>query len=308
MFIIYINDIGRELQNKLRLFADDAVVYRQVMSKSDEESLQKDLDKLWEWAVRNGMKFNVNKCQVVKYSNGKQEEEPSYEMGGNRLENMEKYKYLGVVLDKKLNWNDHVDAVTKKATRNMNFVMRSLEGATTEVKEKAYLTLIRPIAEYAGAVWDPHKVGQIRKIEGIQRWAARRVTGKLRRRKWVIQDRKREGINIRLIRVPESGTEMIKGLGWKSLKDRRREMRLCNFFKAYSGQVGWDDIGHRIGTPSYLGRKDHGEKVKIIESRRDVGKYSFIRRTICDWNRLDENKITPLPGDLYKFKIRLQTR
>jgi hypothetical protein len=40
---------------------------------------------------------------------------------------------------------------------------------------QCYLTLIRPITEYAAVIWDPHTAENIRKLEMIQRRAARMV-------------------------------------------------------------------------------------------------------------------------------------
>ena len=45
-----------------------------------------------------------------------------------------------------------------------------------EIKSKAYLTLVRPILEYASSVWDPHLIKDSDQIEKVQRAAARWVT------------------------------------------------------------------------------------------------------------------------------------
>jgi hypothetical protein len=37
--------------------------------------------------------------------------------------------------------------------------MRNLKGSSKNTKERAYITLVRPILEYASIVWDPHEVG-----------------------------------------------------------------------------------------------------------------------------------------------------
>jgi len=58
LFLAYANDISRNIESTIRLFADDCVLNRKIINKEDIEKLQKDLDKLGEWAVENAMKIN----------------------------------------------------------------------------------------------------------------------------------------------------------------------------------------------------------------------------------------------------------
>jgi hypothetical protein len=58
LFLDYVNDIWRNIGSTIRLFADDCVIYRKIISNEDIEKLQKDLDRLGEWAIENAMKIN----------------------------------------------------------------------------------------------------------------------------------------------------------------------------------------------------------------------------------------------------------
>jgi hypothetical protein len=57
LFLAYVNDIGRNLESTVRLFANDCITYRKIMNDNDIETLQIDLDRLVEWAVVKAMKF-----------------------------------------------------------------------------------------------------------------------------------------------------------------------------------------------------------------------------------------------------------
>jgi hypothetical protein len=61
LFLVYVNDIWRNIDSSIRLFADDCIIYRKIINKNDIEKLQKDLDTLGEWAVEKGMKINPGK-------------------------------------------------------------------------------------------------------------------------------------------------------------------------------------------------------------------------------------------------------
>ena len=71
----------------------------------------------------------------------------SYKIHGTELELVEEAKYLGVMLDKKLNFNSHMNATIKKCDKTRQFLQRNLRGCNPAVKASAYKTFVRPIAD-----------------------------------------------------------------------------------------------------------------------------------------------------------------
>jgi hypothetical protein len=67
---------------------------------------------------------------------------------------------------------------------------------------------------------------------------------------------------------------------WETLASRRKLSRMCALFKAYSGERSWKAIGDRLKRPQYLRRVDHGRKIRSRRQRMDIGKYSFVNRTM----------------------------
>ena len=110
--------------------------------------------------------------------------------------------YLGVLIHKSLSWSPHISNVVNKASRTLNFLKRNLNKCSKQVKESAYLTMVRPQLEYASAVWDPYHVGDISELEKIQRRAAR----------WVLNDYGRFS----------SVSLMLDQLKWPTLQIRRK--------------------------------------------------------------------------------------
>jgi hypothetical protein len=68
--------------------------------------------------------------------------------------------------------------------------------------------------------------------------------------------------------------------GWETLAQRRMIARICALFKAYTRKRAWKAIGDRLLKPCYLGREDHGWKIRTRKQRTDVGKHSFGNGTI----------------------------
>ena len=76
------------------------------------------------------------------------------------------------------------------------------------------------------------------------------------------------------------------GSDWESLAQRRKIAGICALYRAYTGERSWEAIGDKLQAPSYLSTVDFNWKIRAREQRTDVGKYSFVNRTITDWNRL----------------------
>jgi hypothetical protein len=283
LFNIFVNDIVNNINSNVRLFADDCVVYKEISNANDESVVQTDLDEISKWVKINRMGLNIDKCKYLRFGKGKKEGVGNYSISGMHLKEVENYKYLGVVFNKDLTWKDQVEKVTKKGITSLNFVFRQLNGVDIKIKEHAYKSLIRPIMEYATSVWDPYRQGEIKEVEKVQRLAARRVTGHTM--KWHMEKNKK-GDEVKVFVKP---SELVKQLEWDSLEKRRKEDRLCNYFRAMQGRGGWKELYTKIkmDTGERNCRRDNGRKVILKGSRKDVGKYSFLNRTSGEWNKLD---------------------
>jgi hypothetical protein len=148
----------------------------------------------------------------------------------------------------------------QNAWRALHFIIRIVSSGNKNTESLAYTSLVRPIIEYAAACWDPYRECQISALDRVQNKAAKfsHHTG---------------------------------GPVWEPLAQRRRTARMCTLYKAYNGERAWKDIGDRLQAPYYWSRVDHCWKRRSRKIRTDVGKFSFVNRTISDWNRLPERAI-----------------
>ena len=70
LVLVYINDLPAKLQAKVRLFADNTIVYMAVTNETDAAILQKDLKLLKEWENRSQMSFHPDKRNVLRVTIG----------------------------------------------------------------------------------------------------------------------------------------------------------------------------------------------------------------------------------------------
>ena len=84
LFLVYVNDIWRNIDPCIRLFADDCVIYRKTTNKNDTEELQKVLDTLGECAAENRMKINPSKCKTIRFKKERVKNPLGYSFGDQK--------------------------------------------------------------------------------------------------------------------------------------------------------------------------------------------------------------------------------
>ena len=85
-------------------------------------------------------------------------------------------KDLGVLVDDKLGFNEHIGEMVNKANRTLGLIKRSFKFLDETSFINLYKTLVRPLVEYASPVWNPHHLYLIKQIESIQRRATKLVS------------------------------------------------------------------------------------------------------------------------------------
>ena len=119
----------------------------------------------------------------------------------------------------------------------------------------------------------------------------------------------REGQVSALNRVQKRAAKFANNInvsGWETLAQRRLMARICALFKANTGRRAWKAIGDRLLKPCYQDREDHNRKIKTRKQRTDVGKYSFVNRTIKSWNQLPAGLLGSFPCKLNTFRKRVK--
>ena len=161
-----------------------------------------------------------------------------------------------------MTFSSHIDHITLKATRMLNFIKRNLCKCNKEIKCMAYLSLVRPSLEYAASAWDPFLIKDITAIEKIQRRAACWVTSNY---DW------RNGISI---------TSTLADLKWPTLV----------FYQSIHQLIALRIPPH-FNRTNHFTRHHHPLHFITPQTNTDNYKYSFFPKTICEWNNLPTSVI-----------------
>ena len=123
------------------------------------------------------MLFNIKKYHQLHV--GPQETGYFYTMqtdsGPQAIKKVANEKDLGVIIDNKLTFRDHISAKVNLANRNLGIIFRTFTYLDTEMFMSLYKSLVRPHLEYATVIWFPlYKKDRIT-IENVQRRATKLV-------------------------------------------------------------------------------------------------------------------------------------
>jgi len=124
LFLAYVNDIWRNMESTIRLYADECVIYKKIINNSDMEKFQKVLDSLGEWGVENEMTINPSKRRAIRFTRDRVKDPLNYSLLGTLMPEASSCKYLGIILCSDLIWSDQVNYTVIKAWKALHFTMR----------------------------------------------------------------------------------------------------------------------------------------------------------------------------------------
>ena len=158
LFLIYINDLSEYLKfSKLRLFADDSIIYNNINNIEDAKNLQLDLEAACRWESDWLMHFHPDKCNILSITKKLNPIQYSYKLRGHPLLKVKNAKYPGITILDDLDCDKHINNITNKANQSLGFLKRNLQVKNDKIKDHAYKALVRPKLEYTSTVWDLHQ-------------------------------------------------------------------------------------------------------------------------------------------------------
>ena len=181
-------------------------------------------------------------------------------------------------------WDGQVASVVAKANKSMGMLRRNLKIASINTKETAYKALVRPSLEFASSAWDPYLKKHKKKLEAVQRRAAR----------WTVNRH----------RQTSSVGQMLDQLQWPTLEERRRKARLVIMYKYHNGLLHIDTNKPPTRNPDARNtRRTHAAAYHTYSHSTDYRKFAFFPRTLCDWNLLPST--SALAATVGEFKSRI---
>ena len=191
------------------------------------------------------------------------------------------HKHLGLILDEKLNFKEHLKEKMSKAYKGIAALRKLQNIIPRNSLLTIYKSFIRPHLDYDDIIYHQLNNGSFcQKIESVQYQAAIATTGAI---------------------YGTSQTKLCKELGIESMKLRQWFRRLCYFFKIQSSGLP-QYLNDLIPKPS-LRYSTRFSPLPNFKVRTELFRNSFFPYTVNEWNNLDNIIKSSESYSLFRKKI-----
>ena len=187
IFIIYMNDLPAFVQEaNITMYADDTSLDKAFRTSQElQEEMIPAFSKVCKWLRNNKLSLNTVETDfmVIGTLQRLNQLDPSPEStpyaivadDGQEVTTVKIVKYLGMMVDDKLVWDQHVDYISSKITRNIDILKRIRRFISQESLLLLYHTLIEPYFRYCSIVWGQCGETLKDKLQILQHKAARTI-------------------------------------------------------------------------------------------------------------------------------------
>ena len=158
------------------LFADDTnIFYRGDDPNSIANIINDDLTLYNDWFLSNKLSLNVSKTNYIVFGPFGSTWDQKLQFNNIEIERVYKTKFLGVFIDSKLSWIDHIRHVTFSISKGIGIISKFKHFFPRTILRTIYQTLILPHLSYCCTVWSGAKASTLNKLIVLQKRAIRHI-------------------------------------------------------------------------------------------------------------------------------------
>ena len=271
LLLLYINDLPNCLTNcKSRMYADDThLTYASSNLENVQFCLNEDLANVFDWLQANKLTLNMTKTEFMLIGSRQRLDtlttSPTIRMNSTQVSNVRATKSLGVMIDDKLDWHNHIEKLTKKIASGIGALKRIRHLIPASTLHLIYQALIKPHFDYCDIVWSNCGKTLRDKLQKLQNRAARVLT---------------------FSNYDADTTELLEFLGWKNLARQQEIHKATMMFRCLHGlapeylcsKFTWRDSAYNL--------RDSENKLNVPLPRTYYYRNSFSYNGATLWNSL----------------------
>ena len=171
LFNIYINDIVHSSPStKFVMYADDATIYQH---SHDIPllfiNMNQALNEIHDWSLSNGLTIILKKTKFMIFNQKTNTNNSFLKINNFELEMVNVFKLLGILVDNRLNFNNHIDHLTKKISRNLGVINRIKFYVTISTLFSLYYSLFFSYIYYCNLIWGATYKTHLNKLYILQK-------------------------------------------------------------------------------------------------------------------------------------------
>ena len=292
LFSLFVNDISSHVYPcSVNLYADDTLLYCTGHDVTEAtEKLQVSLNEVSKWYNGNRLALNADKskCMVIASKHQTRNEcIMNVSLNNTTMEQVKNVKYLGVIIDSNLTWNDHVSTLCKNLSYKVSQLSRSRNIVTKEMMLTIYNSIIQPTIDYAITVWGHTTMTNINKIQRLQNLSARIIVDNF------------DYINVR-------GVDLVKELKWMNVSERIKYFEQLLMFKCIHGMAPdylCDQVTMEIDIRNVVTRS-HDMNMHVPFPKNEFARKSVFYSGAKNWNSLSGDNKDTASIDCFKRKLK----
>ena len=185
LFLIYVARVLAKRGFQLSYIDDFSITVSSTSAKKNCQVLNDVLQDLFQLAEEKGVEFDIAKTELIHFHTHREEIEEPIMAGQNMVKPSAVVKWLGISLDRRLNFKTHVEGKVTAAQRaffGMSKLGNTQRGLSFRALRQLYIACVTSIADYGVQLWWSKSTTQhtIRLFQQLQNRASRRLLGAFR--------------------------------------------------------------------------------------------------------------------------------
>jgi hypothetical protein len=183
------------------MFADDFNLITAGKSLPElENTINSEIPLLVEWLRTNRLSLNTKKPHIMVFGPTKKKEENKININieGDQIEIVHQTTFLGIILDDKLNWKDHITYIGKKNSKSLGILSRARPLLNSKILRQLYYSFLYPYISYCNIIWGQATASTLWPLFKLQKRAIRIISNTRQR------DSSQDALKkLRNLRLPE---------------------------------------------------------------------------------------------------------
>ena len=178
LFSLFINDLSCNCKNSTAfLFADDSALYFNNITRGLYTNVVEDMKIIHEWFRVNKLSFNATKTSFLVFDRNPDMETLSIHLTSDSkilyINEVKSQKYLGLMIDSQLKFQDHVDYVKSKIAKRIGALYRSRSLLPLKYRKMFANALMLPQFDYLDIIWCRATRSQLNSIDTLYKKVAK---------------------------------------------------------------------------------------------------------------------------------------